>query len=365
MSASPVPVRTGSDYDRFSPDAFSRDDDSDDRLFYARDRFVSHLDSLALSTIERIIGALVTEKRPIILDLMASWDSHLPESLDAAKVVGLGLNQNELAANSRLSEVLLHDLSSAPELPFPDNCFDAVINTVSVDYLTRPFEVFAEVGRILKPGGLFLVIFSNRMFPKKAVKIWREATDLERVDLVRSFFESSGRFEGIKVFSAVGRPRPESDKYAHLGLPSDPVYSVYAEKSGGDPRRNPRPELSGALLESQADHLKAQDENAVCDPAFCPHCGHKLKKWAVPDNPLVDSAWSTEWMFICFNDWCPYLRNGWEVMMKQGRPGMSYRYMYDPERKACAPMLVTGLHDLRYGIVEDGEDEPELSTGSE
>ncbi|UCG12851.1 MAG: methyltransferase domain-containing protein, partial [Deltaproteobacteria bacterium] len=157
----------------FLKDAFSRLDESDDDKFYSRDRFVSHLDSLALDTVETLIGELVVEENPVILDLMAGWDSHLPEKLRPSKVVGLGLNKNELSQNPSLSEIITHDLNKDPDLPFPDHTFDAVINTVSVDYMTQPLQVFREVGRILKQGGLFLVIFSNRMFPEKAVKVWR------------------------------------------------------------------------------------------------------------------------------------------------------------------------------------------------
>ena len=46
----------------FAREKFSRLDESDDADFYAKDRFVSHLDSLALSTVERLIGDLVIEK---------------------------------------------------------------------------------------------------------------------------------------------------------------------------------------------------------------------------------------------------------------------------------------------------------------
>jgi SAM-dependent methyltransferase len=346
---------------RFPPDAFSRDDDSDDCLFYAQDRFVSHLDSQALSTVEKLIEALVIETRPVILDLMASWDSHLSGTLDASRVVGLGLNRNELEKNPRLSESVVHDLNADPVLPFSDGSFDVVINTVSVDYLTRPFEVFGEVVRTLKPGGLFLVIFSNRLFPEKAVKMWREATESERVDMVRAYFESTVLFEPVKAFSAIGRPRAETDKYAHLGVPSDPIYAVYAEKKGGEPAREPRPELPPDLGVPQPDMRKDQEENTVCSGVACPHCGQRLKKWAVPCNPLADCGWDNEFMFICFNDWCPYFMNGWKTMAKQGRPGMSYRYMFDAERKTCVPIPVTGLQDLRYGIVEEEEDEPQSS----
>jgi len=227
----------------FGTDAFSRLDESDDLEFYSRDRFVSHLDSLALSTVEKLIGTLVVEESPAILDLMAGWDSHIPENLRASEVVGLGLNENELMKNKALSEAVIHDLNKDPHLPFPDNRFDVVINTVSVDYMTKPAEVSKEVGRVLKPGGLLLIIFSNRMFSEKAVKVWRDAGEDERVLLVEDFFREAGVFEKPSVFLSKGKPRPKDDKYAHLGIPSDPIYAVYADKKGGDPLRRSRPEV--------------------------------------------------------------------------------------------------------------------------
>ncbi len=211
-------------------DAFSRIDESDDRLFYARDRFVDHLDSLALETVEQIIGGLITQANPQILDLMAGWNSHIPEGLRPSRVVGLGLNENELRGNKALSEYVLHDLNRDPRLPFPADTFDSVINTVSVDYMTRPVEVFSEVGRILKPRGLFLVVFSNRMFPQKAVKIWKDSSEEERVLLVQGFFQESGAFGETSVVVYRDRPRPKGDKYAFLGIPSDPVYAVHARR---------------------------------------------------------------------------------------------------------------------------------------
>ena len=128
-----------------APGAFSRLDESDDSLFYAKDRFVSHLDSLALKTIERLIETLITEKAPVILDLMAGWDSHIPASLEAGKVVGLGLNKHELEKNRALTSYVIHDLNANPKLPFTEGMFDVVIMTVSVDYMTKPKEVFREV----------------------------------------------------------------------------------------------------------------------------------------------------------------------------------------------------------------------------
>jgi SAM-dependent methyltransferase len=75
-----------------------------------------------------------------------------------------------------------------PRLPFPDGTFDAVLCNVSVEYLVRPFQVFAEVARVLKTGGLFVQTFSNRWFPPKVVKIWPELHEFERLGLVLEYF---------------------------------------------------------------------------------------------------------------------------------------------------------------------------------
>ncbi|MEE4273679.1 MAG: methyltransferase domain-containing protein, partial [Thermoanaerobaculales bacterium] len=146
----------------FDDRAFQRADETDDSSYYAVDRMVPHLDAEARRVVTEIIDGLVVEQRPAVLDLMASWDSHLPEDMKPSHVVGLGLNANELEANPVLDERVIHDLNRDPVLPFPDASFDVVLNVVSVDYLTRPFDVVAEVARVLRPGGLFLVLFSNR-----------------------------------------------------------------------------------------------------------------------------------------------------------------------------------------------------------
>jgi SAM-dependent methyltransferase len=94
--------------------------------------------------------------------------------------------------------------------------------------MTRPLEVFREVARILRPGGLFVVVFSNRMFPPKAVRIWKRTNEAERMDLVKRFFSLSGRFSAPESFESTGKPRPEDDKYYDLGIPSDPIYALWA-----------------------------------------------------------------------------------------------------------------------------------------
>ena len=335
-----------------SEDAFSRLDETDDKTFYATDRFVNHIDAVALKTVEQIIETLIVEENPVILDLMAGWDSHIAETLNPSKVIGLGLNGNELSQNKDLTESVIHDLNENPSLPFPDNMFDAVLNTVSVDYMTKPVDVFVEVGRILKPGGLFLVTFSNRMFPQKAVKVWRDADEEERILLVEEFFSRSGIFEKPRVFVSKGRPRPRDDKYAHLNIPSDPIYAVYADKTGKDISRESRPAIELSYGERLNKEELEKRKDKIKHTLLCPYCGEKLSQWAVPDNPF-SQTWDNDYMYICFNDACPYYVRGWDCMHNEVGCRGSYRLMYNPEKDNCLPIPVQSPRSLRDGIVDE------------
>ena len=211
----------------FNETDFFKDDQRADSMFYSNPRFVSHLDSLALSTVENIYARLIP-KEADILDLMAGPDSHLRKELVLKSVTGLGLNKDELEANTQLSAIIIHDLNKDYSLPFNNHTFDAVINTVSVDYLIRPVDVFSEVGRVLRPDGIFILVFSNRMFPPKAVNIWKNTLEKDRIDLVKKFITLSEALVVQGYSESKGKPRPENDKYFKYGIPSDPIYAVWA-----------------------------------------------------------------------------------------------------------------------------------------
>jgi SAM-dependent methyltransferase len=214
--------------DFFSGHPFTRGDSEDDGMFYARPRLVNHLDSTALKQVRRHYARLIG-KGARVLDLMSSMNSHLEPDLELASVVGLGMNEDELAANERLHQRVVHDLNREPRLPFGDAGFDAVVCTVSIEYLVHPFEVFREVARILKPGGKFILTFSNRWFPPKAISIWTDLHPFERMGLVLEYFLKDGLFKNLNTFSLTGLPRPADDKYASQMQWSDPVYSVWGD----------------------------------------------------------------------------------------------------------------------------------------
>jgi SAM-dependent methyltransferase len=165
-----------------------------------------------------------------VLDLMSSWTSHLPEKVKPVAVHGLGMNKTELKQNPALTDIRTHDLNSDPLLPYESERFDIVVCTVSVEYLTQPIAVFSEVARVLKPGGPFLVTFSNRWFPPKAVGIWEKIHEFERMGLVMEYFLQRGLFANLGTYSMRGLPRPKNDKYAGDMLFSDPVYAVWGYK---------------------------------------------------------------------------------------------------------------------------------------
>ncbi len=212
--------------DFFADQPFRRADESEDHRFYEQPRLVQHIDDTAIDIIGRLYGRLLQPESKV-LDLMSSWVSHLPEDLDLKSLCGLGMNQKELQANSRLSDYCVHDLNANPHMPFDDHAFDAAICTVSVEYLVHPFEVFEKINRVLKPGGVFIVTFSNRWFPSKAISIWPRLHEFERMGLVLEFFLKSGQYTDLQTYSMRGLPRPADDKYSSQILFSDPVYAVW------------------------------------------------------------------------------------------------------------------------------------------
>ena len=173
---------------------FHRQDDSADEAFYSTPRMVNHIDDATINEITRFYReALAPEDE--LLDLMSSWVSHLPQDVTYRKVTGLGMNLDELNANVFLDQVLVHNLNKTPALPFPDASFDAVMIVVSIQYLTRPFEVFKEIQRVLKTGGRCIVAMSHRLFPTKAIYAFQTLAPQDRVQLVKEYMRQSGLSE--------------------------------------------------------------------------------------------------------------------------------------------------------------------------
>ncbi|KAL1515240.1 hypothetical protein AB1Y20_001874 [Prymnesium parvum] len=174
---------------------FARMDESPDILFYNEPRFVTHIDDGAITSLTSYYSHTMRPGADV-LDLCSSWISHLPNDLDLGRVAGLGMNEAELSRNKRLTERVVQDLNVNPSLPYEDESFDFVCNVVSVDYLTKPMEVFDEMHRVLRPGGTALMSFSNRCFPTKAIAMWTGSDDASHIWIVGSYFKFSAQSKG-------------------------------------------------------------------------------------------------------------------------------------------------------------------------
>jgi SAM-dependent methyltransferase len=215
--------------DFIRPAAFEREDTSADSAFYRAPRFVQHVDATAREIINGLYRRVIAP-RARVLDLMSSWVSHLDGVEESVTVSGLGMNAAELAENPRLADRRVQDLNHDPRLPYADGSFDSVICTVSVEYLVAPFDVFAEVARVLSPGGRCIVTFSDRWFPPKAIRLWSELHPFERMGLVLEYFRASGQFVELATESWHGRPRPVDDGYYPQRRTADPVFAVSARR---------------------------------------------------------------------------------------------------------------------------------------
>jgi SAM-dependent methyltransferase len=201
-------------------------DTSDDKLFYAEPRFVQHLDEAFRARLTQLYRDRLPP-RGVLLDLMSSWVSHLPDDVIYERVIGHGLNEKELAANPRLDSHWLQNLNVNQEIPLKSSSVDAVLIVAGWQYLQYPEAVASELLRITRPGGQLIVSFSNRMFFTKAPQVWADGSDRDHLTYV------------AEVLMAQGWPKPEivaEDTRAMgwkgvFGGKGDPFFSVIATKA--------------------------------------------------------------------------------------------------------------------------------------
>ncbi|KAL5976652.1 hypothetical protein ACLOJK_020985 [Asimina triloba] len=196
----------------FKPEDFQRFDESSDSLFYESPRFVTHIDDPAIRSLTKYYSEVFPPSN-------TPGVSHFPAGYKQERIVGMGMNEEELKRNPVLTDYVVQDLNVNPKLPFEDNTFDVITNVVSVDYLNKPIEVFKEMQRILKPGGLAIMSFSNRCFWTKAISIWTSTGDADHVWIVGSYFHYAGGFEPPQAVDI--SPNPGR---------TDPMYIVYSRK---------------------------------------------------------------------------------------------------------------------------------------
>jgi SAM-dependent methyltransferase len=200
------------------PGAFARIDEDEDAAFYEPARLVLHIDNHAVAILTQLYREILPAGG-VLLDLMSSWVSHLPQEIDYAEVIGHGMNAEELTANPRLSRWFTQNLNRETVLPLADASVDAAMICVSIQYLQQPVAVLREVARVLRADAPLVISFSNRCFWTKAVAVWRGLDDNGHARLVELYLNHAG-FERIETRRLA--PWIEDEQ--------DPMYAVIGRK---------------------------------------------------------------------------------------------------------------------------------------
>ena len=199
MSDSTVSDASGESNEHYGlPNAwFVCADATPDEDFYQSPRMVAHVDEGTLTALTEFYRSFIPQHSDV-LDLMSSWISHLPAEVQLGRVVGLGMNADELAANTQLTQWSVQNLNDQPILPYASESFDRALIVVSIQYLRRPIDVLLSVHNVLREGAEIAIAMSHRLFPTKAIVAFQSLSVDERMNLVRYYLDKAG-FREIKL----------------------------------------------------------------------------------------------------------------------------------------------------------------------
>ena len=198
-------------------------DESNDSDFYSTPKFVYHLDSNFRKNLTRLYEEEI-QHNSSVLDLMSSWDSYLPKNIEYRKIIGHGLNKDELNANKALDNYWIQNFNINQNIPLESDTFDYCLMVAAWQYLQYPEKIAEEIARILTKKGKLIISFSNRAFWHKAPNIWTYSNERERIDYVKNVL-TANNFSKTRVIKKFTQ-----DNSLLPFLNRDPFYCVIAEK---------------------------------------------------------------------------------------------------------------------------------------
>ena len=199
-------------------------DERNDEEFYSEPKFVYHLDSHFRKYLSQVYSNEILENS-IILDLMSSWDSYLPNEKIYKKVFGHGLNKKELEKNRVLDSFWIQNFNLNQIIPLESGRIDYCLMVAAWQYLQYPEKLTKEISRILSDKGKIIVSFSNRAFWHKAPNIWTTSSEDERVNYVRRVLITNG-FKEPKIIKKFNNQSHNIFNF----LKKDPFYCLIATK---------------------------------------------------------------------------------------------------------------------------------------
>ena len=199
-------------------------DETNDSLFYSVPKFVYHLDSNFRKNLTEIYKEEI-KNNSSVLDLMSSWDSYLPKNIFYKKVIGHGLNKDELERNKAFNDYWIQNFNINQDIPLEDESIDYCLMVAAWQYLQYPEKLAKEIARILNQNGKLIISFSNRAFWHKAPNIWTYSNEMERIIYVKNVLLANG-FNKPKVINKF------TNEYSFLPfLNRDPFYCIISEKT--------------------------------------------------------------------------------------------------------------------------------------
>ena len=180
-------------------------DESNDEEFYSEPKFVYHLDANFRQYLSDVYNKEISDYSTV-LDLMSSWDSYLPKEKKYKKVIGHGLNKQELEKNKIFDSYWIQNFNLNQEIPLDGGSIDYCLMVAAWQYLQYPENLTKEIVRILSNQGKIMIAFSNRAFWHKAPNIWTTSTEEERIKYVRKVLITNGFNEpSLNIFNFLNK----------------------------------------------------------------------------------------------------------------------------------------------------------------
>ena len=201
-------------------------DISDDQIFYQQPRYVHHLSASFRSRLTNLYREYLHQHH-VILDLMSSWVSHLPDNIKYKKIIGHGMNEDELNYNKRLDRFWIQNFNKTQNMPIEDSSIDAGLIVAGWQYLQYPENVSLELSRIIKSDALLIISFTNRAFWTKAPNIWTYSSEEKRIEYINNVLTANG----WRIEKVLNEKTQDKKLFGFYSVVSDPFFSVIARNN--------------------------------------------------------------------------------------------------------------------------------------